>query len=258
MTPIPGPRFFAAACPVLLLAACATTGAPEIARVGISASPWAAQSRATSAPVGKPWSHQPFPGKTPTTFEYARIDGRDTIAVDARSSASMLRKNTRVEPGDLGTLRFSWKVPELIAQADLALRDRDDAAVRLVLVFEGDRARFSARDAALSELARAVTGEELPYATLMYVWCDKRPAGSVIRSPRTDRIRKLVVESGRGGLNRWLEYERDVRADYRRVFGEAPGALVGVALMTDSDNTRSKTRAWYGPVSFAPPAAAVR
>jgi hypothetical protein len=32
-------------------------------------------------------------------------------------------------------------------------------------------------------------------------------------------------------------------------FGEAPGALLGVALMTDSDNTRSNTHAYYGPIS---------
>jgi hypothetical protein len=120
--------------------------------------------------------------------------------------------------------------------------------VRIVLAFEGDRSRFSARRA-LSELARALTGEEMPYATLMYVWCNKREPGTVIRSPRTDRIRKLVVESGRHRLNQWLDYERDIRADYERAFGEAPGALVGIAIMTDSDNTRS--RAWYGPVRRA-------
>ena len=121
-----------------------------------------------------------------------------------------------------------------------------------VLAFEGDRSRFTARDAALSELARALTGEELPYATLMYVWCNQRPAGTVIQSPRTDRIRKLVVESGPLRLNQWLDYERDIRADYERVFGEAPGALVGIAIMTDSDNTRSHAQAWYGPVRLLP------
>ena len=69
------------------------------------------------------------------------------------------------------------------------------------------------------------------------------------------RIRKLVVESGGLRLNQWLDYERDIRDDYERVFGEKPGALVGIALMTDSDNTHSQTRAWYGPIRFQPVAA---
>jgi hypothetical protein len=201
------------------------------------------------------WTHQQFPGKVPTEFSYARNEGRDAVAVRADASASMLRQVVRIEPQDLGHVRFSWKVPALIEQADLATREYDDAPVRLVLAFEGDRSRFSAKDAALSELALALTGEPLPYATLMYVWCNKRAPGTVITSPRTDRIRKLVVEGGPARLNKWLDYERDIRADYERVFGEPPGALVGIGIMTDSDNTRTQARAWYGPIRFLPVAA---
>ncbi len=134
--------------------------------------------------------------------------------------------------------------------ADLARRDKADAVVRVVLSFEGDRSRLTARDHMLSELVQLMTGEPLPYATLMYVWCPTRETGSVITNPRTDRIRKLVVESGPARLNQWLDYERDIRTDYRKVFGEEPGKLVGVAIMTDSDNTQSQARVWYGPVEL--------
>jgi hypothetical protein len=241
-------RTFLLAAGALALAAC--TSLPD-AGAEIGASPWAAQSGAESENA-QAWEHKTFPGKTPTHFDYARLEGRDAISVHANASASMLRQAIRVEPEDLGGVRFSWKVPALIEQADMALRDKDDAPVRIVLAFEGDRSRFEPRDAALSELMRALTGEEMPYATLMYVWCNRREPGTVIRSPRTDRIRKLVVESGARRLNQWLDYERDIRADYERVFGEKPGALVGIAIMSDSDNTQSRTQAWYGPVRFVP------
>ncbi len=231
---------------VLALAACATPPLPESA---IAASPWAQASRTPESP-GSPWAHVKFPGKVPTEFRPVRKDGRDALAVRSQASASMLRSQLRIDPQDLGRVRFSWMVPALIADADLAVRDREDATVRVILAFEGDRSRFSARDAALSELARAITGEEMPYATLMYVWSGRHPAGTLIKSARTDRIRKLVVQSGTQDLGRWLEYERDVRADYERAFGEAPGALVAVGIMTDSDNTRSRAQAWYGPVRF--------
>jgi hypothetical protein len=82
----------------------------------------------------------------------------------------------------------------------------------------------------------------------MYVWCNQCPSESVIVNPRTDRIRKLAVESGPGRVGTWLSYTRDIRADFEKAFGEAPGALLGVGLMTDTDNTRSTTRAWYGKV----------
>jgi hypothetical protein len=162
----------------------------------------------------------------------------------------LLRKSVHVPASELDGIRFSWKVPELIPNADLGVRDVADSPVRVVLAFEGDRSRFSAKNSMLSEMARLLTGEPMPYATLMYVWCNTRAPGSVITSPRTDRIRKIVVESGSQNLNQWLDYERNIRADFEKAFGEAPGALVGIALMTDSDNTHTKASAWYGKVTL--------
>jgi hypothetical protein len=161
-----------------------------------------------------------------------------------------LRHKVFVSFKQLGQLQFSWKVPELIPNADMALRDADDSPVRVMLVFEGDRSKFSMKNAMLSELAHTLTGEPMPYATLMYVWCNIQAPGTVIINPRTDRIRKLVVESGTGGLNQWRDYQRDIAADFEAAFGEPPGALLGIGIMTDSDNTRSETQAWYGPVTL--------
>lgn len=227
-----------------LMTACAGGGPVEsVANQDVE---WVATSVAGGSSAK--WQHSIFPGKPSTRYHATRLDGRKVIQSDSKSAASMLRQNVRVEPAELGKLRFSWKVPELITGADLSQRDADDSPVRVVLAFEGDRSKFSAKNAMLSELSLALTGEALPYATLMYVWGNHRAAGSVIINPRTDRIRKLVVESGPQQLDRWLDYERDISADYEKAFGEAPGALLGIGIMTDTDNTRQQTRAWYGPL----------
>ena len=199
------------------------------------------------------WSVVRFPGKRHTHFKLVDHEKRAGTQADAAQSISMLRHNLRVPPEQLGTLTFHWQVPELIEGADMAHRHADDSPVRVVLAFEGDRRQFSARDAMLSELSLALTGEALPYATLMYVWSNRRPVESVIANPRTDRIQKIVVESGPARLKQWLEYERDVRADFQKAFGEAPGALLAIGLMTDSDNTQSTTRAWYGDIRLTRP-----
>jgi hypothetical protein len=239
------------------LAGCASTDVTKTGAVAVDGSAWARQSASGSAP-GAGWRHFTLPGKAATQFGYAQKDGRDALAVRAVASASMLRHSVRVEPAELGSVRFSWKVPELISEADMATREADDSPVRVILAFEGDRRKFSARNSMLSELALALTGEEMPYATLMYVWCNKREPGTVINSARTDRVRTIVVESGAKKLNRWLDYERNIRADYERAFGEPPGALVAIGIMTDSDNTRSTATAWYGPVQLAPTVASRR
>ena len=248
------------ACFLVLLALVGCASAPPTEQLADSA--WALQSSGQGeirtdddvAAAATVWQHYLLPGKASSRFHATRKDGRDAMAVTASSSASMLRHQIRIEPAQLSQVRFSWKVPELMLQADMALRDTDDSPVRIVLTFEGDRQKFSSKNAMLSELARALTGEELPYATLMYVWCNTRAPGAVIVNPRTDRIRKLVVESGAARLKQWIDYERDIRADYEKAFGEAPGALIGIGIMTDSDNTRSSTQAWYGPVRLGRPA----
>ena len=198
------------------------------------------------------WEHLKLPGKRPSTFDFVFEEKRVAIAANAQSSASMLRQVMRVEPGDLGMVKFSWKLPDLIQYADMSLREFDDSPVRVVLAFEGDRGKFSAKNAMLSELAHVLSGEPMPYATLMYVWCNECEPGKVIVNPHTDRIRKLPLESGPDKLNRWMDYERAVRADFIKAFGEEPGVLTSISLMTDTDNTKSIARAWYGPITLVP------
>lgn len=204
------------------------------------------------------WQPQRLPGKRATQYELTADGGAQRLRARADRSASLLRHALRVEPTALGTVSFAWRVPELIAGADVRDRDVEDAPVRLLLSFEGDESRLSARNRMVFDLAQAVAGERPPYATLMYVWDSQAPEGSVVISERTDRVRKIVLESGPRRLGEWRSYERDIAADYQRAFGEKPGALTGVALMTDADNTGGQATAWYGAVCLGPSPLAAR
>lgn len=199
------------------------------------------------------WREFVLPGKRSTRYLSVLEDGRPVVRARADASASMLRRRVRVESEQLGSVEFSWRAPALISGADLTDADASDSPVRIVLAFDGDHARLSARNRMLFELAEVVSGETPPFATLMYVWDNKAPPESVIASRRTDRVRKIVLESGAERRGRWLHYRRDVAADFQRAFGEAPGALVGVGLMTDTDNTRTSVEANYGEVRLLAP-----
>jgi hypothetical protein len=84
----------------------------------------------------------------------------------------------------------------------------------------------------------------------MYVWDTRTEPDTLVLNNRSDRIRKIVIESGPAHVGQWRSYKRNVRDDFRRAFGEEPGALIGVAVMTDTDNTQSRAEAWYGEVRF--------
>lgn len=200
---------------------------------------------------GEPW--QPFllPGKKFADFRFeAGRQDRPALSVRADRSVSILRRQFARGVTGVGNIDFSWKIDGLPDGANLSEAGRGDAAVRILLSFDGDRSKWSARNHRLSEMSRLLTGEELPYATLMYVWSNQDALDTVLVNPRTDRIRKVVVESGPAQIGRWREYRRDIRADFVRAFGEEPGTLRAVALMTDTDNTRSRLQAWYGPMKL--------
>lgn len=202
------------------------------------------------------WQPQRLPGKRSTRYDVAGDRERPFVRARAEASASLLRHRLRVEPAQLGELRFSWQVPALIERADVRQREFEDAPARIVLAFDGDHDRLDARDQLLFDLAHTLSGERPPYATLMYVWDAQAPLESVVPGNRSSRVRKIVVESGPQRLAGWQAYRRDIVADYRRAFGEAPGPLIGVALMTDADNTGNSAAASYGAVCLGPASAA--
>ena len=214
--------------------------------------------RPAPEPVGDAWQHYLLPTKRETRYSPSVIEGRPVIQADADNSVSLYRRVMRIEPQNLGHLSFSWMVPKLIAAADLSLQHAEDAPVRLVLAFDGDHSKLSFRNRVLFDLMEAVIGEEPPYATLMYVCDNRAPIESVISAGRTDRIRKIVVDSGPTQTAMWRFHVRDIVGDYRKAFGEEPGSLISVALMTDSDNTKSTVRAYYGEVKFTDPGGASR
>lgn len=197
------------------------------------------------------WHAVPLPGKRATQYQPVRKGGRAAIAARAEGSASLWRQRLDIAPERLGEVSFSWWVDALIAGADAARPDHGDAVARVLFGFDGDSRRLPLRDRLQFELAEALTGEAPPYATLSYVWETSAPLESVIVSPRSDRMRKIVLDSGATQLGRWRDHRRLLARDFRRAFGEAPGRLRSVALMTDADNTRSSARAWYGPVRFS-------
>ena len=101
-------------------------------------------------------------------------------------------------------------------------------------------------------------GEYPPHAGLNYIWDSKAPVETLASNAHTARVKMIVVESGPARLNQWLDYERDILADYRRAFGEEPPPISGIALMTDADNTGESAVAWYGNIELRQKAAAAQ
>lgn len=73
--------------------------------------------------------------------------------------------------------------------------------------------------------------------SIKYTYSSSLPVGTTIS---TGNVKIIVASSGADGKGRWIGIERDVVADYRRVFGgEPPDEPYTITLWSDSDDTRS-------------------
>lgn len=195
------------------------------------------------------WHHFVLPGKRATRYTRSSQEGKVAWLATADASASLWRRRLRQTPVTARTrVEFSWWVPALIAAADLTRAEAADAPVRVAFAFDGDVSRLPLRSRMQFQLAETLTGEAPPYATLMYVWDNHAALESILPGARSDRVRKIVVERGDTHLRQWRNYRRALKTDYERAFQEPPGTLIGVALLTDTDNTGGKAHAWYGDV----------
>ena len=190
--------------------------------------------------------------KKPTQYELVNDDGAVVLHASADGAASLLGYRTSFDLNAAPVIAWRWKAGGLIASADNAVASKEDSPVRIVLEFDGDKSKLSLSDRTTLATGKALGGRELPYATLMYIWSNKEPVGKVIRNPRTSRVQMVVASSGSSGIGAWQSLSRNVVEDYKRAFGEDPGKLLGVAVLTDTDTTGEKVEGWYGDIQFRP------
>ena len=82
-----------------------------------------------------------------------------------------------------------------------------------------------------------------------YIWSRVVPVGTTLGS---SRARAIVLRTGAPPDDEWVTETVNVRRDYERLYGEAPGKARGVAVLTDADQTRSRAVGDYGPFRVCP------
>jgi hypothetical protein len=251
-SPIPQPgrpaRGRIATCLVLL----ALSGSPPSTAADAPDSaiaPFSAASPGAELPV--PWRITTLPNVKRATH-YALVADGETVVLRAEANASMasVTHALKLDPKVLPFIAWRWKVSNVLRKSDMSSKAGDDFPARVYVLFDYDVSKLSFLQRAKLYLARSRYGEAVPAAALCYVWDGNAPAGTSAWSPYTDRVRVIVVESGSANLNRWLEVQRDVVADFRAAFGEDPPAISGVAVATDTDNTGESAVAFYGDIRF--------
>lgn len=125
--------------------------------------------------------------------------------------------------------RWRWRVHKLPEGGDESRKKKNDSAAAVRLVFKG----------------RLFIPK-----TLKYVWSATLPAGTETESPQHENTKVIVLQSGSKNTGKWIWEEVNAYEDYKRVFGSDPRLVGAVAVLTDSDDTKTPVKADYDDITF--------
>jgi Protein of unknown function (DUF3047) len=197
--------------------------------------------------AGMPTKKKPL-----TRFDVVDLEGKRVLRVEADASYGNLTHRI-ARDGPMRMLSWRWRVDQLIATADQRLRSGDDTAVKVCAMFDLPLSSIPFADRQLLRAARAMAGEELPGATVCYVWDNKLPQGTELPNAFTNRMRIIVLRGAGSRTGEWSSERRDVRADFLRLFGDESTdvpPLLAVVVAADADNTQGRSLAYVSDMTF--------
>jgi hypothetical protein len=208
--------------------------------------------------VAAPWRTTGLPGqKMPLTqFAIVAAEGRPVLRVATNASyGNLVFDSGGRRPGPDTLLRWSWMLERGLQHSDLSTKDGDDVALKVCALFDMPLDGLGMAERTKMRMARSISGEPLPAATLCYVWDRLLPVGSIVANVFSARVRYLVVGTGPAQPGKWMSVERNLAGDFLRAFGQEATAvppLLALAVGADADNTGGQSLGFVGDVSLAP------
>jgi hypothetical protein len=191
--------------------------------------PWALP--ADGPPAG--WTLKEFTGQA--EVDLLRADGRLALRLRSDRSSFALYRDVTVDLAEYPMLSWSWKVERLPAGGDARVAGRDDQAAQLYVVFPRWPSPLTRSD------------------VIGYLWDTTVPVDTRLTSLHGENIKLIVVESGRPHVGQWRRYERNIAEDYAALFNRKAPRVGKIAVMIDSNDTRTDAVALVGGMAFARP-----
>ena len=202
------------------------------------------------APLQDGWEPLALGKKTTTHYELVEDAGTVVVKATSEDAASGLVKPVLIDPQTYPTLTWRWKVSNVLEKGDVTRKKGDDYAARIYVTFEYDPSDLSLKDRIKYKALRIFGYKDIPLRALNYIWANRAPVGTMVSNPYTDWVTMIAVQNGADQANTWQIETRNLYEDYKAAFGEEPGRITGIAVMTDTDNTGESAMAYYGDISL--------
>ncbi len=175
------------------------------------------------------WQSEMFDGET--LYRLVKDKNKQVLMADSESAASGLVYKQQIDLEQTPWLNWSWKTESVLTGLDETQKTGDDFTARLYVIVDGGLVFWQTH-------------------ALNYVWSSSHEKGEKWSNPYTSNATMFAIEAGEAALGDWQHYSRNIRSDFKQLVGKDIRYIDAVAIMTDTDNSRQKTKAYYGDIFF--------
>jgi len=179
----------------------------------------------------KEWEEKIFKNKV--LYKIEKENGLSYVrAVSDKAASALYYKIDLDAKNKRPVIMWNWRVEKFPAKTrpeSLEMENEDDFAARVYVIFP----------------AIFITNSKV----LEYVWSQDLPVGTTGTSPYSKNIKLVVLEQGLNKDKRWFTEQRDIYADYVKLFGRPPEHNIGaIAFMTNTEHTETCADAMYDEI----------
>jgi hypothetical protein len=170
--------------------------------------------------------------KGETTWSLSSNKNGNYIKAEAEGKGSGLGKEVKINLSKTPFINISWKVEKDLSGIVENTKKGHDYAARVFVIKKTGSTPLSNR-------------------AINYVFSSNNDVGENWPSPYTKKSIDYVLSSTKDSLNTWVTVKANVKEDFMKLHGIEVLDISGVAIMTDTDNSKLKAISYYQNIYFS-------
>tara|TARA_A100001015_G_scaffold186318_1_gene207360 strand:- start:1262 stop:1912 length:651 start_codon:yes stop_codon:yes gene_type:complete len=170
--------------------------------------------------------------KNKTIYTIGTNEEGNFLKAVADNAASGLGKEVKIDLNKTPFINITWKIEKNLPGIKENTKKGHDFAARVFAVKKTGATPLSNR-------------------AINYVFSSNNEIGFNSTSPYTKKSIDNVIASTKNNLNEWVTVKSNVKEDFKKFHDLNVNELDGLAIMTDTDNSKMKAVAYYQNIYFS-------
>jgi len=202
--------------------------------------------------VPEGWEVIPYFRTAKNKLSLSKEGKRTVLRVKSIGSASGVLKRVEIDLKKFPVFVWRWKINRAVGMAIETRKDRNDAAARIRVIFGKRQPKNLKKAPEILKFFKSFGiqpgGKEPRGFKIDYIWGNNLPEGDVVDYPGSKNHKMVVVESGNKRANHWVWEKHNLVEDFQEFFRSSPPALIGIMVLTDTDQTNEGVIAHYSSI----------